>query len=85
MTANRIMILPASAILLLAACGGTTTTTTAANIHQSAVQATSHMGVAKFCDAGRLVYVYEGYKAGGIVVVDAAPECGQNPPQTEQP
>ncbi len=31
--------------------------------------------VIKVCDAGRAVYVFDGYKAGGITVVPDAPEC----------
>ncbi len=29
----------------------------------------------KVCDEGRAVYVYSGYKSGGVAVVEGAPEC----------
>lgn len=35
--------------------------------------------VSKICDAGRAVYVFDGYRSGGVDVVDMAPECMGEP------
>lgn len=35
----------------------------------------SGTGVEKFCDAGRAIYVYDGYKSGGLAIIENAKEC----------
>lgn len=71
---NRLIIFTAAS--MLAACQPVSTT---ANDVPAASQIASvrqpYEGVFKFCDAGRAIYVFDGYKQGGIAVVENAAEC----------
>lgn len=63
---------------LLAACQPTDSGVTPVTDAPSADGSTKSLlpaEVSKFCDHGRAVYVFDGYKQGGIAVVENAAEC----------
>lgn len=75
---RRLLILAST--LALVACTAETITATAAPAKPATgltlVALDDGNVVYKTCDAGRAIYVFDGYKSGGIAVVDNAPECG---------
>lgn len=62
--------------LSLAGCGQVVSTPVASDGRMVARIANGNGYVVDtFCDGGRAVYVYDGYRSGGIAVIDNAPEC----------
>jgi outer membrane biogenesis lipoprotein LolB len=72
-------LLSAAAVLLLAAC--TREAPAAAEGRGDEIQrlVSGAYVVDHFCHRGRAVYVFDGGKAGGMVVVENAAECGGEP------
>lgn len=66
---KTLLTVAATATLLLA-CMASPTTATDNLKPVTLVTEEVGGGVYRFCDSGRLIYVFDGYKAGGIAVSD---------------